>query len=143
MNREVASNITINEKKVINPRPRPVLPYNCCSSGARLERIAITIWIKNKSAKKNIIFSHMLLKYCLKFNNNCGKKNIPIKKRIIIFGIVNESELTHGVIIKVIKMTAVTSERIKLISDFTRTPHSLWSQYISSIFNITPLLGSL
>ena len=35
---------------------------------------------------------------------------------------INESELIHGVRVKVIKVTAATIKRIKLISDFTLNP---------------------
>jgi hypothetical protein len=57
-----------------------------------------------------------------------------VRKRIIIFGIVSESELIHGVSIKVIKETAATREGIKLILGFTRIPLQLMES-ISPIHN--------
>ena len=88
----------INENSVISPKPRPVRPNICCSNGDSDEiRTKINcITYKNVSIKN--IFANRLVFIKFIMEKSLGEKNIAAAKRIISFGIINESEFIHGVI---------------------------------------------
>ena len=94
------------ENSLIKPKPIPVLPKICCSNGDVVVNTTSTIWIKIRLTSNKITLANF--SEFLTFTNaiNLGSKYMAVANSTINLGIINESELSKGVIATVTKKAA-------------------------------------